>query len=292
VRLLHEAGVPEDVLIPVIGQGEVGEALASNPNLGGVFFTGSVPTGEKIAVAAARNLVKVQLELGGKDPTYVAEDVDVAAAAGALADGAMFNTGQSCCSVERIYVHKAIYNEFLEHFVKEVSGFNVGDPRDPKTYIGPLARPQHAGFLQDQVHDAVSKGAKLLVGGDTTQVNGKGVYFLPTVLADVNHTMSVMKEESFGPIIGIQAVDGDEAAVALMNDSSYGLTSGVYTKNKERALKILAQMQSGTVYWNCCDRVSPNLPWSGHKKSGLGLTLSTEGIRTFTRPKGWHLKQV
>jgi acyl-CoA reductase-like NAD-dependent aldehyde dehydrogenase len=194
--------------------------------------------------------------------------------------------------VERIYVHKSIYKEFVDAFVKEVGTFKVGDPRDPKTYIGPLARPQHVGFLKDQVHDAVTKGAKLVAGGDAIKVNGKGVYFQPTVLVDVNHTMSVMQEESFGPIIGIQAVDGDEVAVELMNDSCYGLTSGVYTKNKERAVKILGQMQSGTVYWNCCDRVSPNLPWSGHKKSGLGLTLSTEGIRTFTRPKGWHLKQV
>lgn len=292
VKILHEAGVPKDVLIPVVGEGSVGAALSSNPRLGGVFFTGSVSTGERIAQAAAKNLIKVQLELGGKDPTYVCEDFDPKAAAASLADGAMYNTGQSCCSVERIYVHKSIYQEFVDHFVAEVKGFKIGDPRDPKTYIGPLARSQQIGVLKDQIHDAVSKGATVAVGGEPTSVNGKGHYFQPTVLLNVNSKMSVMRDESFGPIIGIQAVNSDEEAVELMNDSNYGLTSGVYTKNRERAVRILEQIQSGTVYWNCCDRVSPNLPWSGHKKSGLGLTLSTEGIRAFTRPKAWHLKTV
>jgi acyl-CoA reductase-like NAD-dependent aldehyde dehydrogenase len=286
-ELLHEAGIPRDVFVPVIGDGATGAALLRQP-VDGVFFTGSLATGEKIAAAAGKRMIKVQLELGGKDPIYVCEDVDVASAAAAVADGAFYNTGQSCCSVERIYVHESIHDAFVKAFVDEVRGFKLGDPMDESTYIGAITRRPQLEVLKKQVADAKRKGARLLLGG--ASVKRKGNWFEPTVFADVDHSMAVMRDESFGPIIGIQAVADDEAAVDLMNDTEYGLTAGVYTKDERRAKRILSQVNAGTVYWNCCDRVSPRLPWSGVKHSGIGLTLSTYGIQTFTRPKAWHLK--
>ena len=286
-RLLHEAGIPKDVFTVLVGGGAVGAALLAQP-IDGVFFTGSYATGKKIAEAVAGRMVKLQLELGGKDPTYVCEDVDIQAAVGSLADGAMYNTGQSCCSVERIYVHEKIHDAFVDAFVKEVKGFKVGKPMEPGSYIGPLTRAPQLAVLEKQVADATAKGAKLLIGGK--RMPGQGNWFEPTVLSNVNHTMEVMREESFGPIIGIQKVSGDEEAVKLMNDTAYGLTAGVFTKDETRAQRLLAQVNAGSVYWNCCDRVSPRLPWSGLGHSGVGLTLSTYGIETFTRPKAWHLK--
>jgi acyl-CoA reductase-like NAD-dependent aldehyde dehydrogenase len=286
-RMLHESGVPDEVFIPVVGTGEVGAALVKQP-VDGVFFTGSYATGKRIAQAVRGRMIKLQLELGGKDPVYVCDDVDVAASAAGIADGAFYNTGQSCCSVERIYVHERIFDAFVAAFVKEVKGYRMGDPQADGTYIGPLTRAPQLKVLEQQVADARKKGARLLAGG--RRVKGKGNWFEPTVLVGVDHTMAVMREESFGPIIGLMPVKGDAEAVALMNDTEYGLTAGVYTKDGRRARRILAQVRAGTVYWNCCDRVSPRLPWSGVGHSGIGLTLSTYGIEAFTRPKAWHLR--
>jgi acyl-CoA reductase-like NAD-dependent aldehyde dehydrogenase len=289
-NLLHASGVPQDVFAVLVGGGRVGIELLKEP-VDGVFFTGSYGTGKRIAEAVAGRMIKLQLELGGKDPTYVCEDVDVAAAAASLADGAMYNTGQSCCSVERIYVHERIHDAFVAAFVKEVQGFKVGEPNDEATYIGPLTRSQQVKVLAMQVADARAKGAQVLVGGHALDRPG-GHWFEPTVLTNVNHDMAVMREESFGPIIGIQKVSGDDEAVRLMNDTDYGLTAGVYTKDATRAQRLLSQVNAGSVYWNCCDRVSPRLPWSGLKHSGVGLTLSTYGIETFTRTKAWHLRST
>ena len=288
-RLLYEAGVPQDAFVPLVGGGAVGEALLAQP-VDGVFFTGSVATGKKIAAALAGRLVKLQLELGGKDPIYVCEDVDVSQAAAGIADGAFYNTGQSCCSVERVYVQHAAFDRFVEAFVAEVKRFRRGDPREDATYIGPLTRAPQLKLLEAQVKDAVKKGARVLLGGKRGK--GPGNWFEPTVLVGVDHTMDVMREESFGPVIGLMAVADDAEAVRLMNDTRYGLTAGVYTRDRTRAEKILAQVRSGSVYWNCCDRVSPRLPWSGVGDSGVGLTLSTYGIETFTRPKAWHLRSA
>ena len=288
-ELLHESGVPEDVFVPVIGGGEAGAALLRQP-VDGVFFTGSYATGAKIAAIAGRRMIKVQLELGGKDPAYVCEDVDVKATAAAVADGAFYNTGQSCCSVERIYVHRSIHQAFVDALLAEGKGYRAGDPMDEATYIGAIARRPQIDVLKRQVADAKKKGARILLGGKP--IAGKGNRFEPTVVVDVDHTMALMRDESFGPIIGIQAVGGDDEAVALMNDTEYGLTAAVYTHDERRAKKLLAQVNAGSVYWNCCDRVSPRLPWSGVKHSGIGLTLSVEGIRTFTRPKAWHLRKA
>ena len=286
-RLLHEAGIPEDVFVPVIGGREAGAALLKQP-VDGVFFTGSYATGRRIAEAVRGRMIKLQLELGGKDPIYVCDDVDIAKAAAAVADGAFYNTGQSCCSVERIYVHERVFKPFVDAFVAEVKGFARGDPNDEKTYIGPLTRAPQVKLLEAQLKDAKKKGAKVLTGG--ARAKGKGHWFEPTVLVDVNHSMDVMRDESFGPIIGIMPAKNDAEAVKLMNDTEYGLTAGVYTADRKRAEKVLSGVSSGSVYWNCCDRVSPRLPWSGVGNSGIGLTLSTYGIETFTRPKAWHLK--
>jgi acyl-CoA reductase-like NAD-dependent aldehyde dehydrogenase len=288
-EMLHAAGVPQDVFSVLIGSGSTGALLVEQP-VDGVFFTGSYATGARIAAACAPRMVKLQLELGGKDPTYVCEDADVITAAESLADGAMYNAGQSCCSVERIYVHERGYERFVAAFVATVRGYKRGDPTDDATYLGPLARAPQLSVLEGQVADAVAKGAKLLVGGK--RIARSGNWFEATVLSNVDHRMELMREESFGPIIGIQKVADDAEAVRLMNDTEYGLTAGVYTPDEARARRILAQIRSGSVYWNCCDRVSPRLPWSGVGHSGVGVTLSSYGIQAFTRPKAWHLKAV
>jgi len=284
---LHEAGVPGDAFIAVNGSKATGAALLRQP-IDGVFFTGSYATGERIGAIAGARMMKVQLELGGKDPVYVCEDVDIKIAAASIADGAFYNTGQSCCSVERIYVHETIHDAFVAAFLAEVKGYKVGNPMDEATYIGPITRRPQLDVLRRQVADAKRKGARILTGGQV--IRRRGNWFAPTVLVAVDHRMALMREESFGPVIGIQKVDDDAEAVALMNDSRYGLTAGVYTPDKNRARRLLERVKAGSAYWNCCDRVSPRLPWSGVGHSGIGLTLSTEGIRTFTRPKAWHLR--
>lgn len=284
---LHRAGIPSAVFTAIIGDGSVGALLLTHPTEG-VFFTGSYPTGVKVAAGAARSLAHLQLELGGKDPVYVTDDVDVVAAAAATADGAFYNNGQSCCAVERIYVHASIYDAFIEAFVKEVKGFVIGDPTETSTYIGPLTRGAQVGVLETQIANAISLGARVAIGG--TKLARPGNYFAPTVLLDVDHRMDLMREESFGPIIGIQKVEDDNAARALMADTTYGLTAGVYCRNVDRARSVLEDVPSGSAYINCCDRVSPRLPWSGRGHSGLGVTLSTYGIRSFTQTKAWHIR--
>lgn len=286
-RLLHESGVPGDAMACLVGAGPVGEALLAQP-IDGLFFTGSHATGRRIGQALGGRFLKLQLELGGKDPSYVCDDVDPRVAAESLADGAMYNTGQSCCSVERIYVHEKVHDAFVEALVSAVKGMRMGDPMDEATYIGPLTRAPQLDLLDAQVADALGKGARLLTGGGRRV--GPGHWFEPTVLVGADHRMELMREESFGPVIGIQKVAGDEEAVRLMNDTRYGLTAGVYTRDESRAKRLLAQVHAGSVYWNCCDRVSPRLPWSGVGDSGMGLTLSAEGIQAFTRPKAWHLR--
>lgn len=284
---MWEAGVPKDVFQIVIGAKEAGQALLDLP-LDGYFFTGSYATGKYIAENVSGKLVPVGLELGGKDPMYVCEDVDIEATAASGVEGAFYNAGQSCCAVERIYVHEAIYDKFITAFEAEAKKMKVGLPTEEGTFIGPLTRPQQLTVLEDQVQDAVSKGANLMLGGKP--IEGKGFYFEPTVLTNVNHRMKVMMDESFGPIIGIQKVSGDEEAVELMTDTLYGLASSVFTLDHNRAENIMQAMNSGTVYWNCCDRVSPTSPWSGRGHSGLGSTLSHHGIKAFVQPKAYHLR--
>ena len=287
-RLLHASGIPQDVFIAIVGGGAVGAALIEQP-VDGVFFTGSAATGAMIAAAVGARMIRLQLELGGKDPTYVADDADPTAAAESLADGAMYNTGQSCCSVERIYVHERIHDAFVDAFLATVAGFKVGDPNDDTTYIGAITRAPQLDVLDAQIADAKAKGAQVRTGGK--RIDKAGRWFEPTVVTGANHEMLLMREESFGPVIGIQKVTGDDEAIALMNDTRYGLTAGIFTRDRARAERVLAKVNAGSVYWNCCDRVSPRLPWSGHGDSGVGVTLSTYGIQTFTRPKAWHLRK-
>ncbi len=285
-QAFDKVGLPKHLFNLIQGKGEIGAALI-DVGLDAYFFTGSYKTGVKIAQQLAPQLKPLQLELGGKDPLYIMEDVaDVKKAAVNAAEGAFYNNGQSCCAVERIYVHAPIYEEFVAHFVEEVKSYNVGDPLHPDTFIGPLARKEQIPFLANQVADAVQKGATILLGGKA--IAGKGYYFEPTVLVDVTHHMEVMKEESFGPIIGIQKVSNDAEALQLMNDTNYGLTAAIFSSDEARAEAILSQVDAGTVYWNCCDRVSPWLPWSGRNSSGLGSSLASFGIQSFLKPKAYH----
>jgi acyl-CoA reductase-like NAD-dependent aldehyde dehydrogenase len=287
-RLLKGAGVPPHVFEVAIGGKEVGEMLLDLP-IDGYFFTGSYRTGKHIYEKVAGKMVPCQCEMGGKDPLYVADDVaDIKSVAAATADGAFYNNGQSCCSVERIYVHEKVYEEYLEEFVKEVKAYKMGSPLEKDVYIGPLARKEQLEVITEQVDEAVKYGATLHTGGKV--INGKGYYFEPTVLSEVTHQMSVMVDESFGPIIGIMKVKDDDEAVQKMGDTEYGLTASVYSSDGERARAILDKLNVGTGYWNCCDRVSAAVPWSGRKHSGFGLTLSHAGLRAFTRPKSLHLK--
>jgi acyl-CoA reductase-like NAD-dependent aldehyde dehydrogenase len=289
-KLLYKAGVPENVFQSVVGRGNVGEILLQLP-LDGYFFTGSYRTGKSIAEKVAPKLVPVGLELGGKDPLYVMDDVaDIDKVAGAALEGVVYNNGQSCCAVERIYVHEKVYEQFVRSYTEQAKKLVIGDPMNDATNIGPLSRKEQQQFLLRQVKDAVDKGAIVLQGGKA--MDGKGYFIEPTVLINVNHDMRVMKEESFGPVTGIQKVKDDEEALHLMQDTEYGLTAAIYSQSYDRAEALMKQMNTGTVYWNCCDRVSGALPWSGRKHSGLGTTLSYQGIRAFVQPKAYHIREA
>mmetsp|Transcript_2477 Transcript_2477/g.5249 ORF Transcript_2477/g.5249 Transcript_2477/m.5249 type:complete len:486 (-) Transcript_2477:132-1589(-) len=305
-ELMAQSGVPSEVFCPVYGSGvEVGAALARQP-LDGLFFTGSEATGRKLAAAvyseaaiASRDkrpsrvmFPRLQLELGGKDPAYVRADVANAFEVGqGLADGAMFNNGQSCCGVERVYAHADVHEQVVAGAVAAAKSFVCGDPKSAETYLGPLCLPSQAAFLQSQVADAVGKGAAVVCGGSRTGgIVPSERFYPPTVLTGVDHSMSIMTEESFGPVLGIMKVHDDEEAVALMNDTKFGLTASVWTKSQSEAEAILKKVNTGTGYWNCCDRVSPYSPWSGRGASGIGSTLGQVGIAAFVQPKAYHLR--
>jgi acyl-CoA reductase-like NAD-dependent aldehyde dehydrogenase len=287
-KRLKKAGVPDNVFHVVVGGKAAGEILL-NTAFDGYFFTGSYKTGKYIYEKVASRMVPCQCELGGKDPLYVADDVaDIKAVAASTADGAFYNNGQSCCAVERIYVHEKVYDEYVDEFVKEVRTWKSGLPTEPGIYFGPLSRKEQIVVLQRQVDEAVKMGARVLAGGK--RVAGTGFYFEPTILVNVTNAMTVMREESFGPVIGIMKVKDDGQAVELLKDTDYGLTAAVYSANQRRAEGILQQVNAGTGYWNCCDRVSAAVPWSGRNHSGFGATLSHAGLRAFTKPKSYHLK--
>ncbi|MEO8582656.1 MAG: aldehyde dehydrogenase family protein [Flavitalea sp.] len=286
--LFYRSGIPESIFETVIGKGNVGEYLLNLP-LDGYFFTGSYKTGKYIAEKVAPKLVRCQLELGGKDPMYIMDDVeDIKTVAEAAVEGVVYNNGQSCCAIERIYVHEKIYDEFLSEYLNKIKKLKAGDPLETASDFGPLCRKEQVSFLFDQIDDAVKKGAKLVHGGEVKHT--KGYYFEPAVLVNVNHDMKLMMDESFGPVIGIQKVKNDEEATELMLDTPYGLTASVYSASYDRADKVMKNMHTGTVYWNCCERVSASLPWSGRRNSGLGSTLSYHGIRAFTQLKAYHLR--
>lgn len=288
-RLVHAAGVPKDVFICAVGAKEVGEELLAM-TFDGYFFTGSYKTGQHIYETVSRKMVPCQCELGGKDPLYVADDIaDIKSVAAATADGAFYNNGQSCCAVERIYVHEKVYDAYVRELVAEVKSYKMGAPTEAGVYLGPLTRKDQLTVLERQVAEAVKGGAVLHCGGKRRE--GKGYYFEPTVLTGVTNQMQVMQEESFGPVIGIMKVKDDGEAVQRMAETEYGLTASVYSSDEQRALTILRQLNTGTGYWNCCDRVSAAVPWSGRQHSGFGATLSHAGLRAFTKPKAFHLKR-
>ena len=287
-KLLKQAGIPENVFQVAIGGKNVGELLL-DVSFDGYYFTGSYKTGRYIYEKLAAKMVPCQCELGGKDPLYVAEDVkDIKATAVATADGAFYNNGQSCCAVERIYVNEQVYDKYIDEFIKEVKSWKVGSPVEEGVYIGPLSRKEQLNVLESQVAEAVKQGATVLTGGQ--KIKRKGYYFEPTVVVNVKNDMNIMRDESFGPVIGIMKVKDDEEAIKLMKDTEYGLTAAVYSEDQKRAENILQQINAGTGYWNCCDRVSAALPWSGRKHSGFGATLSHAGLRAFTKPKAYHLR--
>jgi acyl-CoA reductase-like NAD-dependent aldehyde dehydrogenase len=287
-RMLKQSGIPEGIFQLAVGAKKVGELLLELP-FDGYFFTGSYKTGKDIYEKCAPKMVPCQLEMGGKDPLYIANDIDdIKQVAEATADGAFYNNGQSCCSVERMYVQEDIYDAYLREFVNTVKSWKIGDPTEAGVYFGPLTRKAQLEVLEKQVSDAVSKGARILTGGK--RIEGKGYFFEPTILADVTHDMLVMRDESFGPIIGIMKVKSDEEAIELMAETEYGLTAAVYSSDKQRAEKMIRQFNTGSGYWNCCDRVSAPVPWSGRKHSGFGSALSHAGLLSFVRPKAWHLR--
>ena len=261
--------------------------IIADPRIAFVAFTGSVPGGQAVQKAAAARFIGTGLELGGKDPAYVRPDADLNFAVENLVDGAYFNSGQSCCGIERIYVHKKIYQPFVDGFVQLTRQYRLGNPLEKETNLGPLVRTEAAENVRAQIKQAVKKGAKALLRLKDTP---KTPYLPPEVLIDVDHRMAVMTEESFGPVVGIQAVKDDDEAIGLMNDSRYGLTASIWTKDAEAALRIGERVDTGTWFMNRCDYLDPALAWTGVKDSGRGCTLSRLGLEAFTRPKSFHLR--
>lgn len=289
-EMFRRAGAPDGLVTAITAGRAEADALFELPQIEAVFFTGSVEAGYKVNSRASGLIADVGLELGGKDPAYVREDADLDAIVPTLADAAFYNTGQSCCAVERIYVHSSLFDRFMELFLAEVENYTVGDPMQEQTYTGPMTQKKQVGVLERQVEDAAAKGASVLMGGGRTSVNGRGNYFEPTVITGVNHDMLVMTEESFGPIIGIMPVGGDDEAVALMNDSRYGLTASVWTRDFDAAMALGPRIETGTVYMNRADAVAPPLAWTGVKDSGKGCTLSELGFIHMTQPKSYNFK--
>ncbi len=290
VRAFVEAGVPDDVFVNVFLDHAGTEALIAGRAVDFVNFTGSVAGGRAIERAAAGTFTPIGLELGGKDPGYVMDDADLDAAIAGLVDGAMFNSGQCCCGIERIYVDRRLYDDFVEGAVAEARKLVLGDPLDPETTLGPMANVRFAKTVRDQVDAAVGAGATAHL--PRLQADDGGAYLSPQILTDVTHEMAVMREESFGPVVGIMPVDGDDEAVALMNDSDYGLTASLWTADPERAEAIGARLQTGTVFQNRQDYVDPGLCWTGCKDTGRGGALGVIGFHNLTRPKSYHLKKV
>jgi acyl-CoA reductase-like NAD-dependent aldehyde dehydrogenase len=256
-----------------------------------VAFTGSVEGGHAVQRAAAERFIATGLELGGKDPAYVRADAPLAATVENLVDGAFFNSGQSCCGVERIYVQRSLYKPFVDGFVELTKKYRLGNPLEAQTTLGPMVRTEAADAVRTQIREALGKGARALIDAKSFPADKDGTpYLAPQVLIDVDHRMQVMSEESFGPVIGIMAVDSDEQAIALMNDSRYGLTASIWTKDADAAVRIGEQVETGTWFMNRCDYLDPALAWTGVKDSGRGCTLSRLGLEAFTRPKSFHLK--
>jgi acyl-CoA reductase-like NAD-dependent aldehyde dehydrogenase len=281
------AGMPTGVFQYLHMDHEQTARVIGDARIAFVAFTGSVPGGHAVQQAAASRFIGTGLELGGKDPAYVRADADLPYAVENLVDGSFFNSGQSCCGVERIYVDRKLFKQFIDGFVDLTRTYKLGNPLDKGTTIGPMVRTDAAESVRAQIHEALSKGAKALI--DFEDKPGTP-YLPPQVLVGVDHGMQVMSEETFGPVVGIMPVDSDEQAIALMNDSRYGLTASIWTQDADAALAIGDRVETGTWYMNRCDYLDPALAWTGVKDSGRGCTLSRIGLETFTRPKSFHLR--
>jgi len=286
------AGLPKGVFQHLVLTHDDTAKVIAAPEVAYVNFTGSVAGGHAVQKAALGKFMGLGLELGGKDPAYVRADANLDHAVENLVDGAMFNSGQCCCAIERIYVHESLYDKFVEGFADLTRKYKLGNPLDPSTNLGPMVRVAAADFVRGQIAAAVNKGAKALIDEKLFSASKPGTaYLAPQVLVNVDHSMSVMSEESFGPVIGIMKVKSDEEAVKLMNDSQYGLTAALWTSDEQAALKLGNDLETGTVYMNRCDYLDPALAWVGIKDSGRGATLSRVGYEMLTRPKSFHLRK-
>jgi acyl-CoA reductase-like NAD-dependent aldehyde dehydrogenase len=281
---LEEAGLPKGVFAHLTLTHEQVPAVIGDARVAFVAFTGSVAGGHAVQRAAAHRFIGTALELGGKDPAYVRVDADVEHAVENLVDGAMFNSGQSCCGIERVYVHRTLFEPFVEGCVKLAGEYVLGNPLDAATTLGPMVRASAADFVRAHVAEAVARGARAHL-----PAQGEGAYLGPQVLTGVDHGMRVMTEETFGPVLPVMPVDSDSEAIALMNDSAYGLTAAIWSNDAAAAERIGAQLDTGTVFLNRCDYLDPALAWTGVKDSGRGVGLSVLGYEQLTRPKSYHL---
>ncbi|MCK0171576.1 aldehyde dehydrogenase family protein [Aliiroseovarius sp. S1123] len=284
------AGVPADVFQNVFLSHDVTNDLIAGNAFDFVNFTGSVGGGQAMERAAAGTFTGVGTELGGKDPGYVMDDADLNAAVDTLIDGAMFNAGQCCCGIERIYVHESLFDDFVAKAVEIVKGYKLGNPLDPETTLGPMANVRFADEVRAQISEALADGAVAHI--ETFAEDDGGAYLTPQILTNVTHDMRVMRDESFGPVVGIMKVSSDEEAIALMNDSEFGLTASLWTRDVERAARVGDQVETGTVFMNRADYLDPGLCWTGCKNTGRGGGLSVIGFHNLTRPKSYHLKKV
>jgi acyl-CoA reductase-like NAD-dependent aldehyde dehydrogenase len=289
-KAFYAAGVPEDVFQNVFLSHEVTNDLISGNAFDFVNFTGSVGGGQAMERAAAGTFTGVGTELGGKDPGYVMEDADLDAAVDTLIDGAMFNSGQCCCGIERIYVHESLFDAFVEKAVAIVNGYKLGNPLEEGTTLGPMANVRFAQEVRAQIDEAVAAGATAHI--DLFAEDDGGAYLTPQILTNVTHDMRVMRDESFGPVVGIMKVSSDEEAISLMNDSEFGLTASLWTKDLDRAARVGDQIETGTVFMNRADYLDPGLCWTGCKNTGRGGGLSVIGYHNLTRPKSYHLRKV
>ena len=289
-RAFAEAGVPADVFQNLFLDHETTAALIAAKSFGFVNFTGSVGGGRAIERAAAGTFTGVGLELGGKDPGYVMEDANLDQAVDTLIDGAMFNAGQCCCGIERIYVTATLYDAFVQKAVAIVSEYKLGNPLETETTLGPMANVRFATEVRAQTAEAIASGATSMIDPALFPEDDGGAYLMPQILTNVTHDMRVMRDESFGPVVGIMKVSDDDEAIQQINDSDFGLTASLWTADTARAAAIGRQIETGTVFMNRADYLDPGLCWTGCKDTGRGAALSSLGYQSLTRPKSYHLK--
>ncbi|MGB1236969.1 MAG: aldehyde dehydrogenase family protein [Pseudomonadales bacterium] len=288
-----EAGLPEGVFQYLHLSHDDTAKVIQHPNTAHVCFTGSVPGGEIIEKAAAGRFIGVGLELGGKDPAYIRADIDLDYAVETAIDGAFFNSGQSCCGIERIYVHESVHDEFITRASALIQQYQLGRADDPETTLGPMVKASAADFVRGQINEALAQGAIAHIDEANFPMSAAGTpYLAPQLLSNVDHSMRIMTEESFGPVVAVQKVSGDDEAVALMNDSEFGLTASIFTTDIDTGIALGERLETGTFFINRCDYLDPGLAWTGVKNSGRGCTLSSMGYEQLTRPKSFHIKRA